>query len=119
MSGTAPRAEVCRGAVQASHWPALPLQWCPPCRALLPELRKASIQLFGQLKFGTLDCTMHDTVCTMVSPWVGSGGLGLRLVFMQVFVTRSPFSVQHPGVPKHCHIQPVQDTPLQGSSLSQ
>ncbi|XP_023649546.1 dnaJ homolog subfamily C member 10-like isoform X2 [Paramormyrops kingsleyae] len=39
--------------------------WCPPCRALLPELRKASIWLFGQLKFGTLDCTMHDTVCTM------------------------------------------------------
>ncbi|XP_048873193.1 dnaJ homolog subfamily C member 10-like isoform X2 [Brienomyrus brachyistius] len=39
--------------------------WCPPCRALLPELRKASIELFGQLKFGTLDCTMHDALCTM------------------------------------------------------
>lgn len=42
------------------------LQWCPPCRALLPELRKASIQLFGQLKFGTLDCTVHETLCNMV-----------------------------------------------------
>uniref|UniRef100_A0A9J8AIE3 DnaJ homolog subfamily C member 10 n=1 Tax=Cyprinus carpio carpio TaxID=630221 RepID=A0A9J8AIE3_CYPCA len=39
--------------------------WCPPCRALLPELRKASIQLFGQLKFGTLDCTVHETLCNM------------------------------------------------------
>uniref|UniRef100_A0A671NZ78 DnaJ homolog subfamily C member 10 n=1 Tax=Sinocyclocheilus anshuiensis TaxID=1608454 RepID=A0A671NZ78_9TELE len=37
--------------------------WCPPCRALLPELRKASIQLFGQLKFGTLDCTVHERLC--------------------------------------------------------
>uniref|UniRef100_A0A673JBC9 DnaJ homolog subfamily C member 10 n=1 Tax=Sinocyclocheilus rhinocerous TaxID=307959 RepID=A0A673JBC9_9TELE len=39
--------------------------WCPPCRALLPELRKASIQLFGQLKFGTLDCTVHERLCNM------------------------------------------------------
>lgn len=39
--------------------------WCPPCRALLPELRKASIQLFGQLKFGTLDCTVHEGLCSM------------------------------------------------------
>ncbi|XP_062390184.1 dnaJ homolog subfamily C member 10 [Sardina pilchardus] len=38
--------------------------WCPPCRALLPELRKASIQLAGQLKFGTLDCTIHDGLCS-------------------------------------------------------
>uniref|UniRef100_A0A8C9SQA8 DnaJ homolog subfamily C member 10 n=1 Tax=Scleropages formosus TaxID=113540 RepID=A0A8C9SQA8_SCLFO len=37
--------------------------WCPPCRALLPELRKASVQLFGQLKFGTLDCTIHEGLC--------------------------------------------------------
>ncbi|XP_048390279.1 dnaJ homolog subfamily C member 10 isoform X3 [Stegostoma tigrinum] len=37
--------------------------WCPPCRALLPELRKASKQLVGQLKFGTLDCTVHDSLC--------------------------------------------------------
>uniref|UniRef100_A0A8C8DB00 DnaJ homolog subfamily C member 10 n=1 Tax=Oncorhynchus tshawytscha TaxID=74940 RepID=A0A8C8DB00_ONCTS len=39
--------------------------WCPPCRALLPELRKASIQLFGQMKFGTLDCTVHERLCSM------------------------------------------------------
>ncbi|XP_071370047.1 dnaJ homolog subfamily C member 10 [Centroberyx affinis] len=39
--------------------------WCPPCRALLPELRKASIQLAGQMKFGTLDCTIHQDLCSM------------------------------------------------------
>ncbi|XP_067843783.1 dnaJ homolog subfamily C member 10 isoform X2 [Heptranchias perlo] len=39
------------------------IQWCPPCRALLPELRKASKQLVGQLKFGTLDCTIHEGLC--------------------------------------------------------
>ncbi|XP_008113693.2 dnaJ homolog subfamily C member 10 [Anolis carolinensis] len=39
--------------------------WCPPCRALLPELRKASKQLYGQLKFGTLDCTLHEGICNM------------------------------------------------------
>uniref|UniRef100_A0A4W4ESQ9 DnaJ homolog subfamily C member 10 n=1 Tax=Electrophorus electricus TaxID=8005 RepID=A0A4W4ESQ9_ELEEL len=39
--------------------------WCPPCRALLPELRKASIQLHGQMKFGTLDCTIHQGLCSM------------------------------------------------------
>uniref|UniRef100_A0A5F8GV01 DnaJ homolog subfamily C member 10 n=1 Tax=Monodelphis domestica TaxID=13616 RepID=A0A5F8GV01_MONDO len=39
--------------------------WCPPCRALLPELRKASKQLNGQLKFGTLDCTIHEGLCNM------------------------------------------------------
>uniref|UniRef100_A0AAQ4P4Y7 DnaJ homolog subfamily C member 10 n=1 Tax=Gasterosteus aculeatus aculeatus TaxID=481459 RepID=A0AAQ4P4Y7_GASAC len=38
--------------------------WCPPCRALLPELRKASIQLAGQMKFGTLDCTIHHSLCS-------------------------------------------------------
>uniref|UniRef100_A0A8B9RM48 DnaJ homolog subfamily C member 10 n=1 Tax=Astyanax mexicanus TaxID=7994 RepID=A0A8B9RM48_ASTMX len=38
--------------------------WCPPCRALLPELRKASIQLYGQMKFGTLDCTIHEGLCS-------------------------------------------------------
>uniref|UniRef100_A0A4W3JP26 DnaJ homolog subfamily C member 10 n=1 Tax=Callorhinchus milii TaxID=7868 RepID=A0A4W3JP26_CALMI len=37
--------------------------WCPPCRALLPEVRKASKQLIGQLKFGTVDCTIHDDLC--------------------------------------------------------
>ncbi|XP_060944265.1 dnaJ homolog subfamily C member 10 [Limanda limanda] len=38
--------------------------WCPPCRALLPELRKASIHLAGQMKFGTLDCTIHHNLCS-------------------------------------------------------
>uniref|UniRef100_A0AAA9TBB8 DnaJ homolog subfamily C member 10 n=2 Tax=Bos TaxID=9903 RepID=A0AAA9TBB8_BOVIN len=39
--------------------------WCPPCQALLPELRKASKHLYGQLKFGTLDCTVHEGLCNM------------------------------------------------------
>ncbi|XP_023568108.1 dnaJ homolog subfamily C member 10 [Octodon degus] len=39
--------------------------WCPPCRALLPELRKASTLLYGQLRFGTLDCTVHEGLCSM------------------------------------------------------
>ncbi|KAL7991581.1 hypothetical protein Chor_015837 [Crotalus horridus] len=39
--------------------------WCPPCRALLPELRKASKHLYGQLKFGTLDCTVHEGICNL------------------------------------------------------
>ncbi|KAG7256636.1 hypothetical protein CRUP_005160 [Coryphaenoides rupestris] len=39
--------------------------WCPPCRALLPELRKASIQLAGQMRFGTLDCTIHHHLCSV------------------------------------------------------
>lgn len=47
------------------------LQWCPPCRALLPELRKASIQLAGQMKFGTIDCTIHHNLCSMVRAPVG------------------------------------------------
>lgn len=43
------------------------VQWCPPCRALLPELRKASIHLAGQMKFGTLDCTIHHNLCSLVT----------------------------------------------------
>ncbi|KAM4626634.1 dnaJ homolog subfamily C member 10 isoform 1-T2 [Discoglossus pictus] len=39
--------------------------WCPPCRALIPELRKASKHLYGQIKFGTLDCTIHEGLCNM------------------------------------------------------
>ena len=39
--------------------------WCPPCRALLPELWKASKHLYGQLKFGTLDCTVQEGHCNM------------------------------------------------------
>ncbi|CAG9854722.1 unnamed protein product [Phyllotreta striolata] len=38
--------------------------WCPPCRKLLPELRKAS-QNFDpvKLQFGTIDCTLHRELC--------------------------------------------------------
>ncbi|XP_075036595.1 dnaJ homolog subfamily C member 10 [Mixophyes fleayi] len=39
--------------------------WCPPCRALLPELRKASKRVFGHVRFGTLDCTIHEGLCDM------------------------------------------------------
>ncbi|XP_077128695.1 dnaJ homolog subfamily C member 10 [Ranitomeya variabilis] len=39
--------------------------WCPPCRALLPELRKASKRVFGHVRFGTLDCTIHESLCNM------------------------------------------------------
>ncbi|XP_040296016.1 dnaJ homolog subfamily C member 10 [Bufo bufo] len=39
--------------------------WCPPCRALLPELRKASKRVFGHVRFGTLDCTVHEGLCNM------------------------------------------------------
>ncbi|KAM9305040.1 dnaJ homolog subfamily C member 10 [Gastrophryne carolinensis] len=39
--------------------------WCPPCRALLPELRKASKRMFSHLRFGTLDCTIHEGICNM------------------------------------------------------
>ncbi|CAH1105266.1 unnamed protein product [Psylliodes chrysocephalus] len=38
--------------------------WCPPCRKLLPELRKAS-QNFDpeKIQFGTVDCTSHRELC--------------------------------------------------------
>lgn len=38
--------------------------WCPPCRRLMPQIRKAS-QHFqpSQIKFGTIDCTMHQSLC--------------------------------------------------------
>ncbi|KAM5151590.1 dnaJ homolog subfamily C member 10 [Mantella aurantiaca] len=39
--------------------------WCPPCRALLPELRKASKRVFAHVRFGTLDCTIHEGLCNM------------------------------------------------------
>ena len=31
--------------------------WCPPCLNLLPEYRKASINVGGSIIFGTVDCT--------------------------------------------------------------
>lgn len=39
--------------------------WCPPCRKLMPELRRAS-QYFDadKVKFGTVDCTLHSSLCS-------------------------------------------------------
>jgi len=37
--------------------------WCPPCRALLPELRKAS-NLITDIRIGSVDCVMHGDLCT-------------------------------------------------------
>lgn len=39
--------------------------WCPPCRKLMPELRRAS-QHFeaSQVQFGTIDCTLHRNLCS-------------------------------------------------------
>uniref|UniRef100_A0A9J7Y4X0 DnaJ homolog subfamily C member 10 n=1 Tax=Cyprinus carpio carpio TaxID=630221 RepID=A0A9J7Y4X0_CYPCA len=34
--------------------------WCPPCRALLPELRK---MLSGIVNVGTVDCQKHHSFC--------------------------------------------------------
>ncbi|XP_070570725.1 dnaJ homolog subfamily C member 10-like [Ptychodera flava] len=36
---------------------------CPPCKQLIPEWRKAARQLAGQIKFGTVDCTVHNALC--------------------------------------------------------
>lgn len=37
--------------------------WCPPCLNLLPEFRKASLNIGGNIMFGTVDCTVHTAVC--------------------------------------------------------
>lgn len=37
--------------------------WCPPCLNLLPEFRKASINVGGSIVFGTLDCTAYPHAC--------------------------------------------------------
>jgi len=39
-------------------------QWCPPCMNFLPEFRKASTLIGGQVSFGTVDCTSHHRVCS-------------------------------------------------------
>lgn len=41
--------------------------WCPPCRKLMPELRRAS-QHFGKdrVQFGTVDCTLHRELCSQL-----------------------------------------------------
>ncbi|KAJ8942244.1 hypothetical protein NQ318_003091 [Aromia moschata] len=39
--------------------------WCPPCKKLLPELRKASHEFKPKdVQFGTVDCTLHRNLCT-------------------------------------------------------
>eukprot|EP00051_Salpingoeca_urceolata_P018424 m.258373 g.258373 ORF g.258373 m.258373 type:complete len:823 (+) comp19190_c0_seq1:1143-3611(+) len=37
--------------------------WCPPCRAMLPVFRKASAQMAGTVRFGTIDCTTEMQLC--------------------------------------------------------
>lgn len=37
--------------------------WCPPCLRLLPELRKASRHFDSAINFGTIDCTIHASLC--------------------------------------------------------
>ncbi|KAK7864477.1 hypothetical protein R5R35_003101 [Gryllus longicercus] len=37
--------------------------WCPPCMRLLPEFRKASHHFASQVKFGSVDCTVHASLC--------------------------------------------------------
>ena len=37
--------------------------WCPPCLNLLPEYRRASINIGGNIVFGTVDCTEQKSVC--------------------------------------------------------
>ncbi|XP_018569443.1 dnaJ homolog subfamily C member 10-like [Anoplophora glabripennis] len=39
--------------------------WCPPCRKVMPELRKASQEFDSEkVKFGTIDCTLHRALCS-------------------------------------------------------
>lgn len=37
-------------------------QHCPPCRQMLPQLRKAAT-LLPDVNFGTVDCTIHNPLC--------------------------------------------------------
>ncbi|KAL1491528.1 hypothetical protein ABEB36_012112 [Hypothenemus hampei] len=42
--------------------------WCPPCKRLTPELRKASQHFEPEiLQFGTIDCTLHRDLCARES----------------------------------------------------
>ncbi|CAH1121720.1 unnamed protein product [Ceutorhynchus assimilis] len=39
--------------------------WCPPCKKLTPELRKASQHFDSEIvQFGTIDCTLHRELCS-------------------------------------------------------
>ncbi|CAG2120682.1 unnamed protein product, partial [Medioppia subpectinata] len=37
--------------------------WCPPCMRLMPEIRKASRNANHLVNFGTIDCTVHSSMC--------------------------------------------------------
>lgn len=38
--------------------------WCPPCMEFLSELRRASLEFDASIiRFGTIDCTVHSTLC--------------------------------------------------------
>uniref|UniRef100_T1KBH9 DnaJ homolog subfamily C member 10 n=1 Tax=Tetranychus urticae TaxID=32264 RepID=T1KBH9_TETUR len=37
--------------------------WCPPCMNFMPEIRKTSKTLGSTINFGTVDCTIHSTLC--------------------------------------------------------
>ncbi|XP_024893303.1 dnaJ homolog subfamily C member 10-like isoform X1 [Temnothorax curvispinosus] len=38
--------------------------WCPPCIQFLSELRRASLEFDASvIRFGTIDCTVHNTLC--------------------------------------------------------
>ncbi|XP_060524130.1 dnaJ homolog subfamily C member 10-like [Cylas formicarius] len=38
--------------------------WCPPCKRVAPELRKASLAFEPEVvQFGTVDCTLHRDLC--------------------------------------------------------
>ncbi|KAK3885496.1 hypothetical protein Pcinc_010237 [Petrolisthes cinctipes] len=38
--------------------------WCPPCIKLLPEFRKASRLVDPPVNFGSIDCTLHQDLCS-------------------------------------------------------
>ncbi|KAF5284025.1 hypothetical protein FQA39_LY17158 [Lamprigera yunnana] len=50
------------GSVWFIDWYA---PWCPPCKRLLPEMRKASQHFTpDNVQFGTIDCTLHSKLCS-------------------------------------------------------
>ncbi|KAK4883034.1 hypothetical protein RN001_006353 [Aquatica leii] len=50
------------GSVWFIDWYA---PWCPPCKKLLPEMRKASQHFEPEnVQFGTIDCTLHSNLCS-------------------------------------------------------
>ncbi|RDD38578.1 DnaJ-like protein subfamily C member 10 [Trichoplax sp. H2] len=42
--------------------------WCPPCKMLIPEWRKASKLISSSsVNFGTVDCTIHHELCRQMN----------------------------------------------------